>query len=436
MPECAFTDLACQAGAAVLSPLESVARTVVDTNLDFLRTALTWWLRVDSINPDSGPIRALQAYTMPVAVAMLVGSVLVQAIRMGLARKKDPAINVALGLLRFAVVNAVGLALLTAALRGGDAYAVFLLENAGREYLDHMEVVILGLGLPLMVVLSSIGAILGAIQFVLAFFRQAGILVLAAMLPVAASGSINDSTKVWLSRTAPWLVTLVLYKPMAAFIYAIGFELMAAQDEEPFVIGFVGLFVILLAVVAMPAMMRFFAWSQVSMTGGSGVGGAIASGASGAATTASVLAARRQQTTGPASASAESSPPTGSAPAATGTAAGPGSGSPGSSGAGGGVAGGVAAVQMAYQAGKDTAEKFTSHVASGANGAPPAGHPNGRGGSSGTTAPAGGGSGVAAGAAASGAAGSPAAGSIAGAQAAQQIAQRAANRMTGEEPQR
>src|SRR5690606_32202536 len=109
----------------------------------------------------------------------------------------------------------------------------------------------------------------------------AGILVLAAMLPVAASGSINDSTKVWLNRMVPWLITLVVYKPMAAFIYAIGFELMNADPaEEPFVLGFIGLFVILLAVVAMPAMMRFFAWSQLSMTGGSGVGGAIASGAS------------------------------------------------------------------------------------------------------------------------------------------------------------
>lgn len=451
MPECAFTDLACQAGAAVLSPLESMARTVVDANLDFLRNALTWWLRVDSINPDSGPIRALQDYTMPVAAAMLVGSVLVQAIRMALARKKDPAINVALGLIRFAVVNAVGLALLTAALRAGDAYAVFLLENAGREYLDRMEVVILGLSLPLMVVLSVIGAVLAAIQFVLAFFRQAGILVLAAMLPIAASGSINDSTKVWLGRMVPWLVTLVLYKPMAAFIYAIGFELMSTQDEEPFVIGFVGLFVILLAVVAMPAMMRFFAWSQVSMTGGSGVGGAIASGASGAATTASVLAARRQQATGPSSAPAEVSAPTGAAPAAAGSAASPAAGGPASSGSGGGasggVAGGVAGVQMAYQATKDTAEKFTSHVASGANGGPPAAPPNGRGGAPppaasgpsggrpGMTTPAGGGPAVAAGAMTS----SAAATAHAAQQNEQQIAQgaqRAASRMTGEEPQR
>jgi type IV secretion system protein TrbL len=253
MPECDVLDIACRAGEAVLSPLESIARTVVDANLDFLRRALTWWLRVDSINPDSGPIRAMQEYTMPVAVVLLVASVLVQAIRMALARKKDPAINVALGLIRFAVVNAVGLALLAAVLRAGDAYTVWILEDAGRAYLDRIEVVLLGLGLPLQVVLSIIGAVLAFIQFVLAFFRQAGLLVLAAMLPIAASGSINDSTRPWLGRLVPWCAALAFYKPMAAFIYAIGFELMSAQDEEPFVVGFVGLFVILLAVVAMPA---------------------------------------------------------------------------------------------------------------------------------------------------------------------------------------
>lgn len=453
MPECGPLDLACQAGQAVLSPLESVARTVVDANLDFLRSALTWWIRVPSINPDSGPIRALQDYTMPVAAAMLVASVLVQAIRMALARKKDPGINVALGLIRFAAVNAVGLTLLTAALRAGDAYSLFLLENAGREYLDRMEVVILGLGLPLMVVLSIIGAILAAIQFVLAFFRQAGILVLAAMLPIAASGSINDSTKVWMGRMGPWLVTLVLYKPMAAFIYAIGFELMSAQDEEPFVIGFVGLFVIVLAVVAMPAMMRFFAWSQVSMTGGSGVGDVAAAGASGAATASSLLAARRQTATGPGSTSSGSSSPTGSTPAATGTIASPASGAPGGgAGASGGVAGGVAAAQMAYQAAKSTAEKFTSEVASGAHGAPQSGAPSARsggapppgasgtgmpsGGSPGTGGPGGGGPGIAAAATPAGApTGGGAAGAVAAARATQQAAQNTANRMTGEEQQ-
>jgi type IV secretion system protein TrbL len=113
---------------------------------------------------------------------------------------------------------------------------------------------------------------------VLGFIRQAGILVLAALLPLAASGSINESTKPWLNRMLPWLLTLVLYRPMAALIYMIGFTFLGTGNDVTTVMT--GLMVLVLAVVAMPAMMRFFSWAGVSVTGG---GGAAMAGAIGAA---------------------------------------------------------------------------------------------------------------------------------------------------------
>ena len=49
--------------------------------------------------------------------------------------------------------------------------------------------------------------------------RQAGLLVLAAMLPLAASGSLTRSTRGWLDKMIVWLIAMVAYKPAAAFIY-------------------------------------------------------------------------------------------------------------------------------------------------------------------------------------------------------------------------
>src|SRR5205085_2693041 len=82
---------------------------------------------------------------------------------------------------------------------------------------------------------------------------------LAALLPLAASGSINESTKPWLNRMLPWLLTLVLYRPMAALIYMIGFTFLGTGNDVTTVMT--GLMVLVLAVVAMPAMMRFFSWA-------------------------------------------------------------------------------------------------------------------------------------------------------------------------------
>jgi hypothetical protein len=126
--------------------------------------------------------------------------------------------------------------------------------------------------------MGGLGYLLGAVQWVLGFVRQAGILVLAALLPLAASGSINESTKPWLNRMLPWLLTLVLYRPMAALIYMIGFTFLGTANDVTTVMT--GLMVLVLAVIAMPAMMRFFSWAGVSAGGG---GGAVMAGAIGAA---------------------------------------------------------------------------------------------------------------------------------------------------------
>jgi hypothetical protein len=116
--------------------------------------------------------------------------------------------------------------------------------------------------------MGGLGHLLGAVQWVLGFVRQAGILVLAALLPLAASGSVNESTKPWLNRMPPWLLTLVLYRPMAALIYMIGFTFLGTSNDVTTVMT--GLMVLVLAVIAMPAMMRFFSWAGVSVTGGVG----------------------------------------------------------------------------------------------------------------------------------------------------------------------
>lgn len=130
------------------------------------------------------------------------------------------------------------------------------------------------------------------LQWVLLFFRQGSLIILAGLLPLAAAGSMSQSTRPWLRRLLAWLLSILAYKPMVAFIYAAGFTLFGSgRDLSTVVLGVV---VLALSVVAMPALLRFFSWGVEAGPAhlGGVVGGAIAGGV-GVATAAVTLAGSR-----------------------------------------------------------------------------------------------------------------------------------------------
>ncbi|AEA28971.1 hypothetical protein Psed_6903, partial (plasmid) [Pseudonocardia dioxanivorans CB1190] len=308
-------DVGCHAEQVAQDAFEKIASRAGEAAADLIGKAFTWWIKTPTTGLDVGEVEKLQNYTLPIAAAVLVGSVLFQAIRMTVSRKKDPAVAVGLGLIRYAVITTIGVGLIAAALTAGDQFAGYLVDQGVDAYTERMKQ-IFAVGLAtnpfLFLVLALIGVILAAIQWAIAFIRQAGIVVLAVLLPLAASGSINDSTKVWMQRITPWLLTLIFYKPIAALIYLIGFKLFGESDDLSTMM--IGLLIMVLAVIAMPAMMRFFSWSQVAATGGSGAGGALAMGAMGAMGAAS-LRSRMMENSGPGSApGAGSGAPSGGAP--------------------------------------------------------------------------------------------------------------------------
>jgi hypothetical protein len=278
------TPLACTANAVVSSGFGEIADSASQAAAYMVVQAMTWWTHTGSVNPDTDATHTLQGYTTPIVLAVLVCSVLVQAGRMIISRRKDPAINVGVGLIRYAAVTAGGLILLRLALQGADDLCTQLAGQAMTQFGAKMTGLMPGFAkdsLFLSFCLSLALMVLSGIQWLLGFVRQAGILVLAVLLPLAASGSINDSTRPWLKKLTGWLISLVSYKPMAAMIYLIGFTYVGdAQDLGAFMTG---LMVLALAVVALPTMMKFFSWAGSADTSGGGAGGVLAAGALGAA---------------------------------------------------------------------------------------------------------------------------------------------------------
>lgn len=317
--ECGTFDLECQAGQAVDSAFTSIVNEIARGAADLVVTTSTWWVQTDSVDPRDSAVLAAQGTMDFLVAAILVGSILAQAIRLILTRKAEPLITVVTGLFRFAIVSALGLTLLQAGLRAGDEFAVHLLDGAANNFALMMRDLLTreqDAGFAVLLV-SLIAAVLALVQWLLMMIRQAGLLVLAAMLTLAASGSLTKSGRGWLDRIVPWLIGMAVYKPAAALIYYIGFSYLSSPSSNGpggLTTLLTGCMVLVLAVLAMPVLLKFFSWSGTQIGGSSGSG----SGFLGAVGAVAMTQAYRGS---PALARAASMQASGPGSAATGAAA-------------------------------------------------------------------------------------------------------------------
>lgn len=374
--DCGTFDLSCYVGEAASSAFSSFVDEIARGAADLVVSTSTWWAETDSVNPQDSAVLAAQGATRYLVWAILVGSVLVQAIRLILSRKAEPLITVATGLLRFAIVSGLGLVVLQSALRAGDLFAGYLLNGAANNFAlfmrDLLTVDHTGVSSFVIFLVALLAAVASLVQWLLMAIRQAGLLVLAAMLPLAASGSLMRSTRGWLNRLLSWLLAIVVYKPAAALIYYIGFSYVSSPSSNApggIATMLTGCVVLLLAVIAMPILLKFFSWTGAQI-GGSGGGGSGFLGAAGAVAMSrsyrgsqAVDRAAATESSGPGTAARHA--PSGAAPVAGGSAAtgsaGGAAGAAAGGAAGGAAAGGAAAVAVAAAAAAKAATDRAAH---------------------------------------------------------------------------
>ena len=97
------------------------------------------------------------------------------------------------------------------------------------------------------------------IQIGLMFVRNGMLILLIGALPLAAAATNTEMGKAWFRKLIGWLAAFVAYKPVAALIYAAAFRLFS--DDTGGVTGMVrvttGVTMMVMALVAMPALIRF-----------------------------------------------------------------------------------------------------------------------------------------------------------------------------------
>ena len=112
--------------------------------------------------------------------------------------------------------------------------------------------------------------------------RGAMLVLLAGVLPITASFTNVPMGRQWFSKALAWTVAFVLYKPAAAIVYATAFRLTGVNAFQAAGSGLfqilAGLALMLVALVALPALMRFLVPAVAAIGGGTG-GGLLLAGA-------------------------------------------------------------------------------------------------------------------------------------------------------------
>src|SRR6266511_1186391 len=237
----------------------------------------------------ASPAAQLRGWTLPLTVLIAVAGITWQGITMAVTRKGEPLLQAIRGTWNTALWGAVGIAATQLALRAGDDYSFWILKQAifgdSPNPVDTMGSKIGDMAAPeagialIVLILLDIPILFGTLlQILLMIFREGSVVILAGMLQLAAAGTFTRATSGWLQKVLAWMLALVAYKPIAATVYATGFLLMGASGMRNFVMG---LAVMALSIIAMPALMKFFNWTVGSVGGGGGGPGML--GAAGAA---------------------------------------------------------------------------------------------------------------------------------------------------------
>ena len=262
------------ASAATSSLGNSFADAMRDGASWVLRTTIAWWIEVPAIDLNRSPVDTIRGYVMWLAIAVAVAGVMWQGVMLALSRRPDPLLNVGRGLFYLALWSSIGVIGPAAALRAGDSFSSWVLgQAAGGQALDRLVALgsLQAVQSPGAVTLLGLLMMLaGLVQAILMIFREGAVVILSGVVVLAAAGSFTGATRPWLPRVVGWLLALVTYKPAAALVYASALALIGeAQDPRTIVVG---LTMMLLSLVALPVLMKFFTWTTGTASGGASGG--------------------------------------------------------------------------------------------------------------------------------------------------------------------
>jgi type IV secretion system protein TrbL len=285
----------------------------------------------------------VQVITIFVATLALI----IAGARLAWERRSEPAKEAVAGIVRLIVVAGAGLAVIDLLVQAGDAFSTWILNQAtpsGGNFsqlynLSGATAIVPGL----MIILACLAVVSALTQIFLLLIRSGLIVVLGGLWPLSAAASATPAGNAWYRKTCAWLIAFIAFKPAAAICYAAALRLTLSGDSGLAQVE--GVCLLAMAVIALPALMRF-AVPAVAAVGNISAG-KMAAGAAVVATGA-VATVATMGAAAPAAAGAAGGAMASGAAASGGAGA---AGAAGASGAGGAGSGGAGASKIPVGAG-------------------------------------------------------------------------------------
>lgn len=259
--------------------------------------ALVGWL-MPTVPAASGIVMFTQQSLGWFTAAAAVLGVVIAGIRLAWEQRTKPAEDLVRSLLTLILVAGVGATAITLLAAAGDHAASALVGSAlscdpasdSSCFSNSLgQILMLSGAAPgaaaapvlLVIVIAIVGTLVSLLQIALMLFRTVVLVVLTGVAPTAAATTSTASGREWFKKLVGWTAAFLLYKPVAALIYAVGLWLVGSGglgSGDAILAGISGLIVLVLAVVALPALLRVVA-PAISVMSGSGGGGALAGAA-------------------------------------------------------------------------------------------------------------------------------------------------------------
>ncbi|RNL55955.1 hypothetical protein [Arthrobacter oryzae] len=303
MAECGFGDVSCGVGNAVSGIVDdaigNLAKSILEGMSQMVTTLSTFWVAMPTVNLATGdgvtpsPVvgfvnSGIGSWTLALAVL----SVILGGTRMIWEQRGAPLKDLLRSLLTLTLVSGLGLAVISILVIAADAFSVSIIDRAtdGKGFAEAMSLLVMmnqtGTGVFILIILGRVGLITSLVQIVLMIVRTGMLVILAGILPTTAAFTNTEMGRQWFQKAVGWTIAFILYKPAAAIVYAVAFQLMgsAASGGNVLLGPITGFALMIVALPALPALMRFVTPMVGAVASGTGGGagatvGAVATGA-------------------------------------------------------------------------------------------------------------------------------------------------------------
>lgn len=271
----------------------NMAKAILEGMSQMVTTLSTFWVSTPTVNLTSedgttaSPIVSmvndeLMAWTVTLAVL----AVILGGIRMIWEQRGAPLKDLLRSLITLTLVSGLGLGVISILVVAADAFSAAIIERStdGKGFAEAMNILVVtgqtGVGVFILIVLGLIGLIASLVQIVLMVVRSGMLVILAGILPTTAAFTNTEMGRQWFQKAVGWTIAFILYKPAAAIVYSVAFLLMGNTSGQDALVGSItGFTLMIVALFALPALMRFVTPMVGAVAAGSGAAAGAAVGA-------------------------------------------------------------------------------------------------------------------------------------------------------------